>query len=117
MAQVITVLKPSGSTNGRNVKVAATSSAGTLIHTADSSALDIVELWACNTSTSSVKLTLEVGGTTSPDDLVEVTILPESGWKLVLPGVPLTGGVIVSAFAGTGDVININGRVTRYTTT
>ena len=54
-------LQPAGTTGtGLAVKVAATSSAGTAIHTASDTATTIDEIWlyAVNTSTSSVKLTI-----------------------------------------------------------
>ena len=70
-------------------------------------------LWAVNTSTSAVKLTLEWGGVTSPDDLVEVTIGPEDGKYLIADGDPLSGGLVLTAFAGTANVINITGYVLR----
>ena len=76
----------SGSTNGRNIKVVATATAGTLIHTANSTAKDEIWLYACNTDTIARKLTIEFGGATSPDDLIEVTIAPEAGLVLVIPG-------------------------------
>jgi len=49
----------SGSTNGKAVKVAATATAGTTIHTAHATALDEIWLYAHNSSASAVKLTLE----------------------------------------------------------
>ena len=66
----------SGGTNGKNIKVAATASAGTTIHTAVAGTSDMDEIWlyACNTDSSDRKLTIEYGGTTSPDDLTEITI-------------------------------------------
>jgi hypothetical protein len=106
----------SGSTNGKGILVAATASAGTVIHTAVSgtSSLDEVWLYAHNTSASSVKLTLEWGGVTSPNDLIEVTIpVDGTGLVLVAPGILLQNGLIVRAFAGTGNVINIFGYVNR----
>jgi hypothetical protein len=105
----------SGSTNGRNVKVAATATAGTLIHTADASAKDEVWAWATNTDTVDRKLTMEWGGTTSPDDLHELTIPAESGPVPIVPGWILTGGVVFRAFAAVANVININGFVNRIT--
>ena len=107
----------SGSTSGRNVKVAATATPGTLIHTAVSgtSSKDEIYLYATNTSTSAVKLTIEFGGTTSPDDLIEVTIPGEAGLYLVVPGLILNNALSVRAFADTANVININGFVNRIT--
>ena len=62
----------SGSTNGRGIKVVATSSAGTTIHTAHSTSEDEIWLYAQNTDSTDRKLTIEYGGTTSPDDLIEI---------------------------------------------
>jgi hypothetical protein len=105
----------SGSTNGRQVLVSATATAGTLIHTAVSgtSSLDEVWLYAVNTSTSAVKLTIEYGGTTAPNDQIELTISGESGLVLVCPGLVLNNGLVIRAFAGTTNVIAISGYVNR----
>ena len=107
----------SGGTNGKNIEVAATASAGTTIHTAVSGTSDMDEIWlyACNTSDADVKLTLEFGGTTSTDDHTEITITKEAGWVLVCPGLLLQNGLIVKAFAATTNVINLNGYVNRIT--
>jgi len=107
--------KLSGGTDGRNIKVAATASAGTTIHTAHATALDEIWLWAVNTDTVDRKLTLEFGGTTSPDDLIEVTIPFESGLVLVIPGLLLSNSVVLRAFAAAANVVNINGYVNRIT--
>lgn len=103
----------SGSTNGRGVKVAATATPGTVIHTAHATSLDEVWLWCVNTDSSARKLTVEFGGTTSPDDLIEVSIPPESGLVLVSPGLTVTGGVVVRAFAATANVLVVTGYVNR----
>jgi hypothetical protein len=111
----------SESDGGRGVKVAATATPGTLIHTALSSPAsnEWDELWlsAVNTSGTAVKLTVEWGGTTSPDDLVEITIPAESGFTEVIPGHVLNSGKAVRAFAGTADVVVIHGFVNRYENT
>lgn len=114
-------LQPAGSTGtGLAIKVAATATAGTAIHTASSTATTIDEIWlyAVNTSTSSVKLTIEWGETTSPDGHIEVTVLPEAGLVTIIPGLVMQGNAsakVVSAFAGTADVICIHGFVNRIT--
>ena len=105
----------SGSTNGRGVKVAATATPGTTIHTAHATSLDEVWLWCVNTDTAARKLTVEFGGTTSPDDLIEVAIPSESGLVLVSPGLTVTGGVVVRAFAATANVLVVMGHVNRIT--
>jgi hypothetical protein len=111
--------KLSGSTSGRGIKVAATASAGTTIHTAvaDTSAgtWDELWLWAVNSDTTARKLTIEFGGTTSPDDLIEQTVPPESGLMLVVPGLVLQNGLIVRAFASAADVVIVHGFVNTVT--
>jgi len=106
----------SGSTNGKAIKVAATATAGTTIHTAASGTSTIDEIWlyAHNTSSSAVKLTLEWGEATAPDGNIEINIGAEgTGMVLVAPGIPLQNSLVVKAFAGTANVINIFGYVNR----
>jgi len=108
----------SQSDKGRGIKVAATASSGTLIHTATSSVAanewDEVWLKVINTSSSAVKLTIQWGGTTSPDDDVEITIQPESGFADVINGLVLNNQAEVRAFAATANVLVIHGFVNRY---
>lgn len=113
MAQTFTKMLLSGSTSGRLIKVAATTTPGTLIHTAHATNLDEIWLLAVNSSASNVKLTIEKGGTTSPDDTIEITVPAESGEIYVLSGALLTGGLIVRAFAATTNVVMIDGFVNR----
>ena len=77
--------------------------------------MDEIWLYACNTDSSDRKLTIEYGGTTSPDDLSEITIGAEAGWVLIVPGMLLQNGLIVKAFAASANVVNINGYVNRIT--
>ena len=108
----------SGSSDGRGIKVGASSTPGTLIHTALNSVAanewDEIVVRAVNSSASSVKLTIEWGGTTAPDDLVEITIPAERGFTEVIPGHVLQNGKAVRAFADTADVIILHGYVNRY---
>ena len=117
MAATYSKLPLSGSTNGRAILVAATATAGTLIHTAVSGTTNLDEVWiyAMNTSTSSVTLDIEWGGVTAPNDLIELTILPEAGLVTVIPGLLLNNGLVIRAFAGSANVINIQGFVNRIT--
>jgi len=103
----------SGSTNGRPIKVVAIATPGTLIHTAHATSIDEIYLYACNTSTAAILLTIEFGGVTSPDDLIEFNIPAESGLYCICPGLPLTGGLIVRAFAESANLITIIGFVNR----
>lgn len=107
----------SGSTNGRPIKVAATATAGTLLHTATASTTgkDEIYLYATNTSTSPIALTIEWGGVTSPDDLIvmELVLPPKSGPWPIVTGQPLNNSLVARAFAGSGNVILITGFVNR----
>lgn len=109
----ISKLKLSGSTDGRGVKVAATASAGTTIHTAHATALDEVWLWCVNSDTAAQKLTVQLGGTSDPDDSIEVTIPAESGLVLVVPGLVVSNSVVVRAFAASANVLVVHGFVNR----
>jgi hypothetical protein len=109
-------VKLSGSTDGRAIKVAATATPGTTIHTGPTTTTTYDEIWlyAQNTDTTARKLTIEWGGTTSPDDLIEVTIPAESGLVLVAPGLLLKGNataLIVKAFCATANVVTIHGYI------
>lgn len=109
----------SGSTDGRGIKVAATGVPATTIHTGSTTATTIDEVWiyAQNTDTASRKLTIQWGAETSPDDDIEVTIGPEQGLVLVVPGLLIKGNatapLVVKAFAATANVIIIHGYVNR----
>jgi len=110
----------SGSTDGRLIKVAQTATAGTTIHTGSSTATTFDEVWlyAVNSDTTDRKLTIEWGGTSSPDDLIEQTITAESGLLLVVPGLVIKGNataLVVRAFAATANVVMIGGYVNRIT--
>lgn len=107
----------SGSTNGRPIKVVATATPGTLIHTAvaGTASFDELYLWVSNSSGSAVLLTLEWGGTTDPDDLLvkQVSIPPNSPPIAIATGLVLNGAVVARAFAGTANVLVVTGYVNR----
>lgn len=109
--------KLSGSTNGRCVKVAATATAGTLIHTAQSGTAGWDEVYAfvTNASGSAVLLTIEFGGTTDPDDLIvkQLSIPANSPPIPILTGQMLQNGLNVRAFASVANVLLVSGYVNR----
>jgi len=113
MPQAVTKAKLSGSTNGRGIKVVATASTGTTIHTAVSgtSSYDEVWLYAYNSHTAEVLLTIQFGGTTSPDDDIKVMIPAQSGRYLLVDGAILNNSVVVAAYASLANVIVITGFV------
>jgi hypothetical protein len=87
----------SGSTNGRNIPVAATSTPGTAIHTAVSgtSSFDEVYLWAANVTATTATLTVEWGGVTDPGDhmVKSYSISPNSGPVPIAVGQVLNNGL------------------------
>lgn len=103
----------SASTDGLPVKVAATATAGTTIHTAHATALDEVWIYAYNGHTSDVVLTLEYGGATVPDQNIVLTVTTKAGLILVVPGLLLTNSKVLKAFAATANVITLSGFVNR----
>lgn len=111
-----TKTKLSASTNGKAIKVVATATPGTTIHTGSDTPATLHEVWlyAANSDTVNRKLTIEWGGVASPDDLIEVSIPAESGLLLVTPGLLIVGNatpLIIKAFAATASVITIHGFV------
>ncbi len=113
-------LQPAGTTGtGLGILVAATSTAGTAIHTASATATTIDEIWlyAVNTHTSDIKLTIEWGEATEPNGNIEYTVKAENGLYLIVPGL-LQGNAtakVVRAFAATTNEIVIHGYVNRIT--
>lgn len=105
----------SGSTDGKLIEVVATITPGTLIHTAVSGTSDIDEIfiYGVNRATTATDLTVEWGGTTGTDN-IEVTIQPESGLILIVPGLLLQNSQEVAVFDSLGGV-NIGGYVNRIT--
>lgn len=114
-------LQPAGTTGtGLGIKVAATATAGTAIHTASTVSTTIDEIWlyAVNTHTADIKLTIEWGEATEPNGNIEYTVKAENGLYLIVPGLLLQGNAtakVVRAFAGTANEIVIHGYVNRIT--
>lgn len=110
----------SGSTDGAGILIAATSSAGTTVHTGPTSATTLDEVWlyAVNSSTAAVKLTVEWATTTAPNGNIEQTIAAESGLILLVPGLVIKGNatpLVIRAFAATTNVVIVHGYVNRIT--
>ena len=121
MANAVSKITFSESEQGKGIKVAATSTPGTPVHTTDPSATFIDEVWlyAWNSHTADLALTVEFGGTSAPEQNIVVTIPAQSGLALVVPGLPLLGngttGLSVKAFCPTANKIVILGFVNRIT--
>lgn len=105
----------SGSTNGKNIKIAANATPGTLVHTAvaGTSSIDEVTIEVTNTSSVGVKVTIEWGEATAPDGNIEATIPPEAGPIKIIDRWRIQNGLEVRAFAATQNVLVVNGFVDR----
>ena len=107
----------SGSTNGKPIKIAATATLGTTIHTAiaGTSGMDEIYCWVTNTSGSSVNLTVEFGGATSPDNhLVDAYPIPANSLPIpICTGQNLQNGLVVTMFASTANVLVVTGHINR----
>lgn len=104
----------SSSTDGKGIKVVATSTPGTAIHTCSSTSATLQEiwLWAYNSHTSSVVLTIEFGDATAPDSNIKVTLESQKGLILIVPGLIIKGNatpLTIKAFAATTNVVTISG--------
>jgi len=111
--------KLSGSTDGRGIKIAATSTPGTTIHTAvagtTAGTFHEIWVWFFNSHTADVVVTVEFGGTTAPDDNVTLTVPTKAGAFLAIPGWILQNTDVVKAFAATTNVIVAYGFVNSIT--
>lgn len=103
----------SGSTHGRGIKVTGTGTGSSVtVHTGQASTtlVDVVTIYAMNSDTVGRRLTLEWGGTTDPDDLIELTIPGgDSGLVPVVIDLPIRNSLAVKAFAETANVIVLFG--------
>ena len=114
-------LQPAGTTgDGLGILVVATATAGTAIHTASTVPATIDELWlyAYNNHSSSVILTVEFGGVTSPKDVIKSALTSQSGLVLICAGLVIQGNAtakVVRAFAATASQVSLFGYVNRIT--
>jgi len=105
-----------GAANGTGIELAVDSGTYTTVHTSSGTAGDIDEIWlyASNTHTSDIKVTLKFGGTDDPDDIIEVTVGAEAGLVLLVPGLILKGGsLVLLGAAATASKVSVFGYVNR----
>ena len=98
MTTTYSIVPLSASTDFRGIKIAATSSPGTTIHTAQASTVlpDLLHLEFCNTDTVARPLTLEWGGTTNPDDRKAYLLLPGEN-RVVGHQAPIRNALVIKA--------------------
>lgn len=101
----------SGSVSGTGIRVNSTST-GLEIHAHDAefsqSLFDELHLWAYNSSGSALTLTFQWGGTTSPDNLIVISLASNTFLKVV-NGLHIGGNLEVKAIASTADVVMLYG--------
>jgi hypothetical protein len=121
MPQSFSQILASGSYNGQAVKVTATSSTGTLIHTAVSgeTSFDLITLWAQNNDTDGETRTLNVGfgGESLPDTFIILPIPAKVGLVQVCYRLPLRNGLPVRAYADEANDVQIYADIQRVTVT
>jgi hypothetical protein len=108
----------SGTTDGNVLAIAATATPGTTIHTATTStstdSYDEVYLWASNTSTAAINMTLWLGNANNEQDGLDIRVPAAfNGPICVLPGIPLRNGRVLQATVVTANRIIVFGYVNR----
>lgn len=121
MANATSLIPFSNSLQGKPIKVVATGTAGTAVHTTGISAtvVDRIYMFAFNSDTVDRTLTIEFGGVTAPDQNIVVTVPFKAGLLLVIDGLILLGngsvGLTIGAFASSANVLTVSGYVLRVT--
>lgn len=109
-----------GGTNGRAKKITgASAGAADTLYTVTNTAGEIDEVFmqAWNTDNAGAhKLTILLGGTTNPDDYLEINLPPEGGPVQILDGHRMNGGVVIKGFADTGNLVCVIVDVNRIAT-
>ncbi len=121
MANAVARIPFSASTQGQGIKIVATVSAGTLVHTTGTSATIIDEVWLYlfNSDTVDRTATIEFGGATAPDQNIVLTVPFKGGLILAVPGLILLGSgaasLTVKVFAAAANVVTASGYINRVT--
>jgi hypothetical protein len=106
----------SGSTDGKGIKVVATATTGTLIHTAvagiTAGTYDEVWLWAYNSNATALLITIEIGDAVLPRI---VSIPSQSGLIPLIPGLILQNGQTIKIYAASANLVIVDGFVNRIT--
>ena len=113
-----TILKAllSQSVNGKNILVSGTTTGVlTTLHTATSGSvnLDEIYLYAYNSKTDDVDLTVFWGETGTAGEM-KVTIPFQAGRYMIVDGKLLQNGLSITALCSSGSGINIDGYVNRF---
>lgn len=122
MANATSLVKLSASTKGRGIKIVATATPGTTVHSTGNSGatvIDKVRLYLQNNHTAAVDYVVEFGGVTDPDDCIKGNIPAKSGKVLVVNDLPLidgaAGALDVKVYGSVANVLVAFGQVLRVT--
>lgn len=127
MTQTFTRNPLSGSTDGRGIKITATSSPGVTVHTAtsDTTFFDEISLRITNVDTVARPYVIEAGGTTNPDDRIVGVVL--AGQSIMIDNFILRNSLVAKvssitltwidgvSYAGAANVLVVHGQVLRQT--
>ena len=106
---------------GTGIALPVDSGAFVTIHTTPVTTTTLDEIWmyAVNSHSADLKVTIQFGGVEEPEDYIETTVTAESGLVLLVPGLILQGmastGQIILGAAATGDEVAVYGYVNRIT--
>jgi len=104
---------------GTGIALAIDSGTFTTIHATPTTTTTLDEVWlyAVNSHSADLKVTIRFGGIEEPEDYIETTVTAESGLVLLVPGLILQGmastGQIILGAAATGDEVAVYGYVNR----
>ena len=116
----VMVIKATGSTDGMPIKITQSATPGDTIHQAVAGTtpgvFDEIWIWAYNSHSSAVELTLEWGGASVPDQNIKVTLAAGSvGLVPIIPGLRLQNSKVVKAFASVANVVTLHTNVNAVT--
>lgn len=105
----------SASSNGQSILITATESPGTQIHTAtatnNSTTWDEIYIYAYNSATSSIPITIQFGGTQSVNNDTKQSINSQAGRQKIIDGRVLNNGLTVYAYAASASYLTVDGYV------
>ena len=106
---------------GTGIALPIDSGAFVTIHTTPVTTTTLDEIWmyAVNSHSADLKVTIQFGGVEEPEDYIEYTVAAEAGLVLIVPGLILQGktstGLIIKGACATGDEVAVYGYVNRIT--
>lgn len=109
---MVTLIKLSGSTNGKRILIASGSPSATTVHTAQAGTgyYDQIFVYCYSNHTANLDLTILYGSGSVADTIIQ-TIPPKQGRYLILDGTLLNNGLSVTAYTTVANVMTLDGYV------